>query len=252
MSYTRRDVLSGAAGAAAASMTVGIVGAQEEYEHWQAQPDHVKLEYSEPTLVEYAPRLVLSQEAREKWRGLWGWTATSPEYDLDYHVYVALYTHQDGVGSIGQFLSDSHVGDVEWAYVLADSETGETRQVIYDAYHWVAGRQDTSSITVDGQHPVGAVVDPWHFVRFADVDADAATAFDEVNNLTEEFDALLSNGLDESLEPGTVTDPATMQTRNHWWRSAVSDFSTDALLASMVYDLGWVGADQADSSALAF
>jgi len=252
MSYTRRDVLRGAAGVAAASMTVGTVTAQEESDHWQAQPDHVTLAYSEPTLVDYAPRLVLSQEAREKWRGLWGWTATSEEYDLDYHVYVALYTHQDGVGSLGKFLSDSHVGDVEWAYVLADSETGETQRVIYDAYHWVAGRQDASSITMDGQHPVGAVVDPWHFFRFSGVDADSATAFDEVDDLTEEFGGLLSNGLDESLEPGTVTDPATMQARNHWWRSAVGDFSSDALLASAVYQLGWVGADQADSSALAF
>ncbi len=221
-------------------------------EHMVQKPEHVSLVFNEDVLLNYAPRLVLSQEAREKWRGLWGWTATSPEYDLDHHVYVALYTHQDGVGSIGQLLSDSHVGDVEWAYVLADSETGETRQVIYDAYHWVAGRQDASSITMDGQHPVGAVVDPWHFYRFSDVDADAATAFEEVNDLTEEFGGLLSNGLDESLEPGTVTDPATMQARTHWWRSAVGDFSSDALLASAVYQLGWVGADQADSSALAF
>jgi len=80
----------------------------------------------------------------------------------------------------------------------------------------------------------------------------SATAFDEVEDLTEEFEALLSNGLDESLEPGTVTDPATMQARNHWWRSTVGDFSSDALLASAVYQFGWVGADQADSSALAF
>jgi len=212
MRYTRRDVLRGAAGVAAGSVAVGTVAAQGEYEHWQAQPDHVSLAYDEPTLVSYAPRLELSQEAREKFRGLWGWTATSQEYDLDHHVYVA----------------------------------------IYDAYHWVAGRQTASSITMDGEHPVASVQDPWHFFAHGGVDADAATSFDEVEDLTEEFGGLLSNGLDESLEPGTVTDPATMQARNHWWRSAVSDFSSDALLASAVYQLGWVGADQADSSALAF
>ncbi len=252
MSYTRRDVLRGAAGAAGASLTVGTVTAQSEYDHWQAQPDHVTLNYSEQTLLEYAPRLVLTQNAREKWRGLWGWTATSPEYELDHHVYVALYTHQDGVGSIGKLLSDSHVADTEWAYVLSDSETGETQHVIYDAYHWVAGRLNSSSITMDGQHPVGRVIDPWHFYSFSNTDTGAATAFEQVHDLTAEFDALLSNGLAESLEPGTVTDPATMQARNHWWRSAIGELSTDAMLASVVYDLGWVGADQADSSALAF
>ncbi len=252
MSYTRRDVLRGVAGVAAGSVAVGTVDAQEESDHWQAQPDHVTLTFSEPTLVDYAPRLVLSKEAREKWRGLWGWTATSPEYDHDHHVYVALYTHQDGLGTIGQMLSDSHLGDTEWYYVLSDPDTGETKQVIYDAYHWVAGRQTASSITMDGEHPVASVQDPWHFYAHQNVDADAATAFEEVNDLTEEFGGLLSNGLDESLEPGTVTDPATMQARTHWWRSAVGDFSTDALLASAVYQLGWVGADKADSSALAF
>ncbi len=55
MSYTRRDVLRGAAGVAAATVTVGSVAAQEENEHWQAQPDHVTLAYDEPTLVNYDP-----------------------------------------------------------------------------------------------------------------------------------------------------------------------------------------------------
>ncbi len=72
------------------------------------------LTFNEDVLLDYAPKLVLSQEARQKWRGLWGWTATSQEYEYDHHVYVALYTHQDGLGTIGQWLSDSHLGDTEW------------------------------------------------------------------------------------------------------------------------------------------
>jgi hypothetical protein len=220
-----------------------------DYAHWDAQPEHVTIGYDEQTLLEYAPKLVLSQEARQKWRGLWGWTATSPEYDLDHHVYVALYTHQDGLGTVGQWLSDSHLGDTEWFYVLSDSDTGGTQRVIYDAYHWVAGRQSADSLTMDGQQPIARVIDPWHFYATQGVNADAATTVHEIHDLTAEFEPMLSNGLDESLEPGTVTDPATMQTRTHWWLSTVGGWSYDAMLASLVYDLGWVGAGKADSSA---
>ncbi len=251
MNQTRRDVLRGAglAVAAAGGATVPALAQSGEYEHWDAQPEHVTITYDEETLLEYAPRLVFSQEAREKWRGLWGWTATSPEYELDHHVYVALYTHQEGLSPFARMLSDSHLGDTEWYYVLSDADTGETQQVVYDAYHWVAGRQDPSSITMDGEHPVAAVVDPWHFYAHEGVDGDSATAIEEIEDLTEEFGPMLSNGLAESLEPGTVTDPATMQARDHWWRDTVGGFSKDAMLASLVYDLGLIGANETDSSA---
>lgn len=253
MTLTRRDVLRGAglalAAAAGASMPAA---AQTDYPHWDAQPEHVTLSYDEATLLDYAPRLVLSSEARPKLRGLWGWTATSPEYDSDIHVYVALYTHQDGIGTIGQLLSDSHLGDTEWYYVLSDPDSGETQRVIYDAYHWVAGRQSADSITMDGTHPVASVIDPWHFYAHGDVDASSATEFDAINDLTAEFGAMLRNGLAESLEPGTVTDPATMRSRDHWWRTGVTGWSFDAALASAVYDLGLVGADEADGGAVSF
>jgi hypothetical protein len=235
--------------AAAGGASVPALAQTEEFEHWDAQPEHVTLAYDKQTLVDYAPRLVLSEDARTKFRDLWGWTATSPEYDSDIHVYVALYTHQTGLSPFARMFSDSHLGDTEWYYVLSDSDTGETQRVIYDAYHWVAGRQDASSITMDGKHPVAAVVDPWHFYRFSDVDADAAMAFDEVQDLSDEFGPMLSNGLAESLEPGTVTDPATMSARNYWWRDTVGGFSKDAMLASLVYDLGFIGAGEVDSSA---
>jgi len=253
MSPTRRDVLRGAglAVAAAGGASVPAMAQTGDYPHWGARPEHVTLTYDEQTLLQHAPRLALSQDARTKLRDLYGWTATSPEYDLDHHVYVALYTHQSGSLSLfGSMLSDSHLGDTEWVYVLSDPDTGETKRVIYDAYHWVVGRQDASAITMDGQHPVGRVVDPWHFYTFSDVDASSATAVDEVRDLTAEFGAMLSNGLAESLEPGTVTDPATMQSRNHWWRTGVTGWSFDAALASTVYSLGWVGADSVDSSAI--
>jgi len=253
MSYTRRGVLRGAAGVAAASMTVGTVAAQQEYEHWQAQPDHVSLTYSEDTLLQYAPRLIFEQQARDKFNGLTGWTATSPEYDLDWHVYLAQYSHQSGLSSGGLFVpSDSHLGDHEWYYVASDSKTGETDRVVYDAYHWLAGKLRTSDITMDDTHPVAKVVSPWHPYRHFDIDEDQAVAIESITDLTDTFDGILANGLAESLQPGTVVDPARMNLggRSHWWRNDVGDFSFDAFYAKVLYDLEFGGADSADSGAL--
>lgn len=252
MTHSRRDVLRGVGLAAAAGMGASLPAAAQsgDYEHWDAQPEHVTLSYSEQTLLQYAPRFELDQETREKLQGLWGWTATSQEYDHDWHVYVALYTHQTGLSPMGRWLSDSHLGDTEWYYVATDPDSAEVQRVIYDAYHWIAGRRDASSITMDGSHPVAGVVSPWHFYAHADVSADSAMAFDEIGDLTEKFGAMLANGLDESLEPGTVVDPATMTGRGHWWRSTVGEWSYDAALASTFYSLGWVGAESADSNGI--
>ncbi len=247
MTTTRRGFLRAVSGVAAASVLVGKVTAQSEFQHWNSQPDHVTLTYDESTLLQYAPRLELVQEAREKLQGLWGWTATSQEYDRDWHVYVALYTHQTGLSPMGSVLSDSHLGDTEFYYVASDSETGETQRVIYDAYHWVAGDRQASSIPMKGRHPVARVVSPWHFYTHQDPSADNSMAFDEIGDLTVKFGAMLSNGLAESLEPGTVVDPTTMTSRAHWWRSSVGEWSVDAALASAMYSLGWVGADNADA-----
>lgn len=255
MSYSRRDVLRGAGLAVASGVGASMptVAQSSDFAHWDAKPEHVSLAYSEDTLLQYAPKLILEQEAREKFIGLYGWTATSPEYDLNWHVYVAKYSHQEGSVENGPFgLSDSHLGDTEWFYVGANPESGKTDRVIYDAYHWLAGKQLASNITLDGTHPVAKVVSPWHPYRLANIDADQAVAIDSVGDLIEQFSAMLANDLAESLQPGTVVDPAWMDIggRPHWWRNTVGEFSFDAFYATTLYRLGLAGADSVDSSAL--
>lgn len=250
MSHTRREVLRGLGLAATAGVGATIPAAAQErgdFPHWDAQPDHVTLRYDENELLEYAPRLIFQQEARQKFQGLSGWTATSPDYDYDWHVLFADYTNQEGL--LGP---DSHLGDTEWYYVASNPETGETERVIYDAYHWLAGKLTTASITLDENHPVAAVVSPWHPYRHFDVDLEQAVAIDSVDDLTEGFDGMLENGLDQDLHPGTVTNPATMDIggRTHWWKNTISGFSFDAWYATLLYDLGFAGADSVDPGAL--
>lgn len=240
---TRRDVLRGLGLAVAAAGGASVPAlAQSDYPHWDAKREHVTLRYEEQTLLQYAPRLIFEQEAREKFQYLRGWTATSPEYDHDWHVYVALYTNQEGFGP------DTHLGDTEWYYVASNPDTGETEQVVYDAYHWLAGKLGAEDITLDGTHPVAKVVSPWHPYAHSGVDADQAVAIDEIGDLTERFDGMLANGLAESLQPGTVVNPSWMAPggRTHWWRNDVGDFSFDAMYARTLYRLGFAGADSAD------
>jgi len=253
MTYTRRDVLRSAAGVAVASVTLGSVTGQSDYAHLDAKPAHVSLTSNEDVLLTYAPKLIFEQEAREKFIGLYGWTATSPEYDLDWHVYVAKYTNQEGTvdgGLLG--VSDFHLGDTEWYYVASDPDTGETDRVVYDAYHWLAGKLRAANITLDGTHPVAKIVSPWHPYRHVTIDESRAVTIDSVGDLTEQFDAMLANGLAERLQPGTVVDPAQMDigARSHWWRNDIGDVSFDAIYASMLYRLGFRGADSVDADAL--
>ena len=255
MTPTRRDVLRGAglAVAAGAGASVPAVAQTGDYPHLDAKPEHVTLTYDEPTLLQYAPRLIFEEEAREKFIALYGWTATSPEYGLDWHVYVAKYTNQEGAVD-GGFLgfSDTHLGDTEWYYVGVDPETGETDRVVYDAYHWLAGKLRAGEITLDGTHPVAKIVSPWHPYKHFGIDESRATAIESVPDLTEQFEPMLANGLAGSLQPGTVVDPARMDIggRSHWWRNTIGEFSFDAVYAETLYILGFAGADSVDSGAL--
>ncbi len=93
---------------------------------------------------------------------------------------------------------------------------------------------------------------PWHPYRHGDIDEEQAVTIGEVGDLTEQFEPMLANGLDESLQPGTVVDPAWIDIggRTHWWRNTAGEFSYDAFYASLLYDLGFSGADRVDSDAL--
>lgn len=223
MTVSRRGFLR-AVGTGAVSLAALSAPAAASTEHADAQPDHVSISYDQGTLETYRPRLVLEESDREKLIGLYGWTATSSEYDTDVHVYWTAYTHQEGVTSY-----DSHEGDHEPVYVLVDSETGAVREVVASVYHWLRGR--TSTPPLDGDHPELKVISPWHQYTAA---SETGELF-EVDDLTAVFDSWLSNGLAESLEPGTVYNPWTMagaNGREHWWRDDFASFSFNATVVS--------------------
>lgn len=230
---TRRQFLTTVGSGAVATISLTGTAAAD---HRSNQPEHVTLRFDQATLERYQPLLELTDDDRSRLIGQYAWTATSPEYDTDCHVYWASYTHQSGVSSY-----DSHYGDHEPAYVFTDSETGNVVEVAASVYHWLRGRAPAGALTFENEtNVVLRVIDPWH--QYTAPSPDAAPYRPQLNDLRESFDDWLANGLEESLEPGTVVNPWRMQGasgRGHWWRDTIGGFSYDAVYVSTLRTLGF-------------
>ena len=230
---SRRAFLSrlGAAGMAVAGLTTlsgpAAALARDEY-----KPDHVTLSYDQALLERYRPRLVFEDDSRDQLIGLYGWYATSPEFDTDVAVYWASYTHQTGVTDF-----DSHYGDHEPLYVFVNSTTGEVQRVVYSAYHWLKGTTVT-----DREHPQFAVIHPWHHY----IQTTTEGVLVGVDDLHSVFDSWLTNGLEEDLATGSVVNPWSMLSRGDWWRRGSFGLSRGELLASVYYRLGLHDAGRAN------
>lgn len=216
--HTRRQVVR-----AAAAGTAGVIGlaGTAAADHPDAQPAHVTISYDQQTLEQYRPVLEMEPADRDLFQSLYGWTATSPEYDTDVHVYWARYSGQRGVTSF-----DSHFGDHEPVAVETDSDTGDVERVRASVYHWSKGETTAASAPLDGTNPRLVVIHPWHHYSAAPPDANTQ-AFD-VADLRDEWDSWLDNGLERDVVPGASRNPWVMRQRGHWWRRGSLGFSSKA------------------------
>lgn len=218
--------------------------------HPDAVPEHVSLEFDKAILEAYRPRLQTANLS-VKPNALYAWSAYSAEYDLDWHVYWASYSHQEGVSGI-----DSHYGDHEPCYVGVDSESGEVEQIIYSGYHWLAARAPRSAITFDGQHPCLDVIEPWHQYALASeaegqlvAVKDLGAAIDDADSDQTAFEAWLANGLEEDLDVGSVVNPQTMTRRPDWWATGTAGLpSLNNIYVRALLAAGFRGADASDTS----
>jgi hypothetical protein len=237
---TRRDVLAGlgAAAVGAASVSTATARHAPDDEYAAAHPSHVQLDFPRSLMERYRPALDLSATDRTRFYGLWGWRARSPEYDYDWYVYWAEWSHQTGVSEY-----DSHNGDHEPFYVAVDPNTGDVGRVDFSAYHWLHGQAVAPGIPItDGTHPTAVVNAPYH--HYTSTPA-PNPILPDVEDLADVFEAWLANGLDggenpeDGLQPGTVHDPATMRYRGYWWRDNVGGFSTTAFYVSLARKVGF-------------
>lgn len=240
--YTRRQFLTSAAAGLAGAAAAGTASA----DHPDSQPSDVSLAFDEQYLKDYRPLLVI-RHLDVRPQGLYGWVATSAEHETDTLVYSAAYTHQNsGAEPLGIAAPDAHFGDHEWFYVFVDSDTGDVQEVVFSAYHWLAGRATSGSIPFyEDTHPKAHVVSPWHQFTLTQDEG----VFVELDDLTEAFEHWLANGMEKDLQPGTVADPWRMKGadgRAHWWKNTAAGVSTDAVYARLLYHAGLFGADQAE------
>lgn len=230
----RRAFLRVAGAAAVGSAAISTPAAASHRTH---QPDHVTITYDEATLEAYKPLLV-TRELTVRPNGIYGWLATSPEYEYDVCVYWTEYPYQRGYTD-----RDSHDGDHEPIYVYVSKDTGDVVRIRYSAYHWnVAEARGSAVPLADGTRPKMHVFSRWHHYRVTTEEGVDVDLFD----LTSAFDDWLANGLEEALAPGVVVNPERMLNRTYWWAENPLGFSYAAWSTRFWYKFGARGAEGTD------
>lgn len=209
---------------AAAALGTGVFG-RAQAARYEMQPDHVTLTYDEQFLRRYRPRLVL-RDLDIRPTALYGWKATSDEFEYTWAVFFAYYPYQDGIAPDG---ADSNLPDREPWYTAVDPDTGEVALTVYDQYHYLAGKNPVPNISDDG-HPTSYVVPPWHpYTPTAE-----RGQLVEVRDLHDRFEPWLANGW--SVHPESVVAPP-LRARGHWWDDDSLALATTLQFSEVWFDL---------------
>lgn len=219
--------------AATAGTVLSVFSVSALAAHEDSLPEGAYIEHDPDYLAEYQPRFLMNEEDVEVFEALRAWAVKSNDYATDALVYWMEYSEQEGVTQY-----DSHPGDHEPVYVFVDSERGIIREVVYSAYHWLAGRTYTPPTTDGGTNPTMHVVTPWHHTY----PTPAVGRKPEVKQLHDVFEDWLDDGMHEDLEPGLVHNPWRMASpggREHWWRGSVAGFSAKEWYLSALRSAGY-------------
>jgi hypothetical protein len=256
---TRRQVLAGGVAALTASVGAPRVGTAQRSDatgdHYDEQPTDVELVYDRDLLKRYQP-LVRVDHLLEEPNAMFGLVARdTPDaanpHGTDALVYFMEYDVQRGTSSF-----DSHFGDVEPIYVFRNKSDGSIRRVIYTAYHWLKAEVRSPDLLPDGSdlrdgtHPLFRAIRPYHHYS---VTTRTADEFVDLANLVRAYPDWLTNGLNEKIAPGAVTNPWSMLDRESWWRDSEAagvplGFSYRATVASLRLQAGLDRAGATDLS----
>lgn len=241
--HRREFLVRAGSGAAGAVVLSGSASAQSSgFAHWDAQPEHVALGYDQQLAERYRPALVTRHLDIDpiSW---FCWIARSPERETDAYVYWMDYPLQEGVSPLAGPLSDTHFGDTEPFYVFVDSN-GEVQSACWSGYHWIRAWATADTLPlVNDTHVAAWPVNPWH--HYSLDPATTGQANTDVQDLRDAFSDWLSNGWNEDLRPGCVTNPWTMEGasgRRSWWRGGTLGFSaTETFWATLQGSGLWSG-----------
>ena len=182
---------------------------------YSSQPDEVTLKYDEARLKQYRPLLITEAlDPDLQTPVLNSWVATHETRDTFVCCYWSWYPEQRGYSS-----ADSHRPDREPVYVFVDELTGEVTKVVYDGWHYIAAT-DLDPRIHDAFHVQLYVIYPWHPYRRPKSERNkSAGQYLKLRNMHDAYEVWLGEGWD--VNPPTVVDPWSINSRGHWWSDAL-------------------------------
>lgn len=200
---TRRQFLATLTSAAAAAGSTMVAGAQ-----FSEQPDHVTisgLSDAQSEIEQYQP-LVDYRRLEIEPTAVYGWRATSNEYDYDWYSYWHWYVKQDAPSNVA-----THLPDREPITVAVDPGNG-VDHVVYSQWHYSAG-VDTTPTLYQGTHPNYRSIYPYH--HFEPTSSERGQLL-TLSDFTDTYDDWLVNGW--NVNRRAVVDPPFAEERENWWR----------------------------------
>lgn len=218
----RREVLRRSAFAGVVG-TVGLSAAGAvSADHTDAKPDHVTLSYDQDELENYRPRVDVPSTTDIRPSRWYAWTARSPEYEYDVHVYWLFYESQTAPVA-------AHRPDREPVYVFVDPSVGDVREAVYSAWHWMKYRWQTPLVedTGTGRHvTLRADPDYHHYYQTEEtgelfpvdpLGTEDGDPFSAEGESATTFEKWVSNSWEDALATGVAQDPERMRFRESWW-----------------------------------
>lgn len=210
----------------------------------------VTFEYDKDWLETYQPALIASYATRTAYQGFYGAKATADDYEFDVGVFWLRLTHQEGLPGVP---ADAHNRDHEPIYVFVDGD-GAVDSHVYSEWHHSAETLSGTALqnalfadrTSDPTHLAYQVVEEWHNYVPKPGASDAEWEFLEVGDFTQAIDDWKRNGYFEATSDEAVYDPASMRTRDTWWKKDTWDYRMVNALQYPADLMGLWGGDEAD------
>lgn len=209
---------------------------------WVAKPEDAEISFDEYRLRKFQPRFIMTQDARRRSQGLFGYVMESAEHDTFVCCYWHQMTHQEALPMAS---ANSHLGDHEPVYVFVDEDSEEVETVVYTGYHWFAAEisgEDANLSQARAGYPTHVnlrVVDPWnHYTH----EPDERGAFVDIESWGSHREAWKRNGFYDPAEVESIENPWTMLDRDGWW----ADRSINKQMAGVWRRIGIRGGGDAD------
>jgi|GEM_PF-2517848 len=212
---------------------------------WSEKPEKADIAWDEYRLRKYQPKLAMDAKTRERFDGLYGYVATSPERETDVLCYWSKVEPVESL-PVGEDELGSSIGDHDPIYVFVNSETGEIERIVYSAYNLEAAEINPTADELTQEraskptHATFTVVKGWHHYRHT---PEATGHFTDLKSWPEDRPTWLDNNF--SMDATVVENPWQLASEPDW-RDNDSWFSLTDIWLDLGQTLGWYGSKNID------